>query len=721
MVLCFAVMGLVAISPAQQASATISWPLELETYANNAKVLENGSVIAASCINGDNRYASARIVGDNDPVYDFPLSGTNFTCWQDRLSAAISDDGTLYGTVYNSSTTISSFSAVKNGRVKWSTPLAWADDCPNGGPAWNNYSGSNIRNVSIGADGNIYLIAAPDALYCDAFLLGFDAYTGEIIQRIGLGTMSGWESSYNLGVWTYDDYIIAIDSSRMKHVYGYGANSEILSQQYQFTIDTNYVHATVANEDGRVFVISGCGVGGTIYYSDLNGSHGEMPRNDCGYMLAGESYFPGPNGTLASSSPHGNVYLHDPTVAPNGSTQTLNSASHISDGYVQNYSHGITHAFVDEEGDFLVTKSLAKDINQAESGVFIEYVDNDSLVTPSVLLAQEGDGTAQDRPITLGLIPAVSDEYLYSPVYYGYDGVTYVNDNRLHRTDITGTDFGTPVPQGPGFAEPSDEREYVAMGDSFSSGEGVEPFITGSANDGTNECHRSKDAYSVLLAQEEDLDLNLVDFVACSGATTQNVLHGGSGTGAWDEPAQIDALSDSTKVVTITIGGNDAGFKEYILGCVAVYCGPGSLTYEAITDLAESSAFYNNLVSTYEDILEAAPNAEIYVSDYPYVIADPPYSCGIGIYAIGTRGVQDAINEAIRAAVEDAGEDDESLHFMTTNYEGSPFEGHSLCEQDMMAESYFNPADALNIEYSFHPNGIGQDAYFSVFNDHISE
>jgi lysophospholipase L1-like esterase len=89
---------------------------------------------------------------------------------------------------------------------------------------------------------------------------------------------------------------------------------------------------------------------------------------------------------------------------------------------------------------------------------------------------------------------------------------------------------------------------YVAMGSSFAAG----PRLSSPKPDTPARCARDQANYASLLAQ--GLRLELVD-VTCSGATTAHVL------GPWNElPAQLDALTPDTRLVTITIGGNDVGF-----------------------------------------------------------------------------------------------------------------------------------------------------------------
>lgn len=88
---------------------------------------------------------------------------------------------------------------------------------------------------------------------------------------------------------------------------------------------------------------------------------------------------------------------------------------------------------------------------------------------------------------------------------------------------------------------------YVALGSSFGAGPGLKPRATGaprpSGRSGANYAHR--------LAARRGLELRDVTF---SGATTEDLLHGGR------RPAQIDAVDASTRLVTITAGGNDIGY-----------------------------------------------------------------------------------------------------------------------------------------------------------------
>ncbi|WP_083350265.1 SGNH/GDSL hydrolase family protein [Terriglobus roseus] len=93
---------------------------------------------------------------------------------------------------------------------------------------------------------------------------------------------------------------------------------------------------------------------------------------------------------------------------------------------------------------------------------------------------------------------------------------------------------------------PAGNAEYVAMGSSFAAGPGDGQRAPGSYF----PCMRSSENYAHLLAKRTGMKLK---DVTCSGATTRHILDGGQ----LFQPAQVDAVDTTTKLVTVTIGGND--------------------------------------------------------------------------------------------------------------------------------------------------------------------
>jgi hypothetical protein len=99
----------------------------------------------------------------------------------------------------------------------------------------------------------------------------------------------------------------------------------------------------------------------------------------------------------------------------------------------------------------------------------------------------------------------------------------------------------------------------VALGDSYSAGEGLGPFIDGTSATG---CHRSNEAYAELLAKAESWDL--VDFAACSGAVVDDIYHARDATVG----PQVTGVDRSVNLVTLTIGGNDSLFSSVLVQCI---------------------------------------------------------------------------------------------------------------------------------------------------------
>ena len=97
---------------------------------------------------------------------------------------------------------------------------------------------------------------------------------------------------------------------------------------------------------------------------------------------------------------------------------------------------------------------------------------------------------------------------------------------------------------------PDCEIEYVALGDSYASGEGVRGqdgnYIAGTDDTGPdlfNTCHRSDLAYGKLLRHPTSASnrVQLKALLACSGAKVVNLVSGGqSPQRALSEPTQLD-------------------------------------------------------------------------------------------------------------------------------------------------------------------------------------
>lgn len=95
--------------------------------------------------------------------------------------------------------------------------------------------------------------------------------------------------------------------------------------------------------------------------------------------------------------------------------------------------------------------------------------------------------------------------------------------------------------------------KYVAMGSSFAAGPGVPSYY----ETPPTPCARSTGNYAHLLASRHGLALT---DVSCSGATTEHLTGRRGLPDGPSLPPQLDALTPDTRLVTITIGGNDIGY-----------------------------------------------------------------------------------------------------------------------------------------------------------------
>ncbi len=232
----------------------------------------------------------------------------------------------------------------------------------------------------------------------------------------------------------------------------------------------------------------------------------------------------------------------------------------------------------------------------------------------------------------------------------------------------------------------------VALGDSFSSGEGAPPY---DAN--PKGCNRADAGWARRLHRDV-ADIRSLDLRACSGATVKDVLsRTGKGGGAPQLPATPDP---SVTLVTITVGGNDVGFGAIVATCFILSCAsvPGSgLFHIALDQLA--TALDSNL---YPAIARAYPKARIVHVGYPRLT--PPVGQAIHDCAWLSSDEQPAtaqivaeLDQTIQAAATRA-----HVTYVDTT---DAFAGHELCS----GSSWVNPV-SLSGQSQAHPTAAGQEA-----------
>jgi lysophospholipase L1-like esterase len=225
--------------------------------------------------------------------------------------------------------------------------------------------------------------------------------------------------------------------------------------------------------------------------------------------------------------------------------------------------------------------------------------------------------------------------------------------------------------------------QYVALGDSYSSGVGTRVFYSESGS-----CKRSPEAYGPKIAAAKGYTLS---FQACSGAKTTDV-----------NSKQLGTLSSSTALVTITIGGNDAGFSNVILNCALYYFTCGSAISEANSYIANKLPAV--LDTTYNNIRAKATIAKVVVLGYPRLFTAEGKTCNVNFLTSSNEKKLNETGDKLDTAIKGRAE----AHNFTYVDPRSAFSPHEVCSSSEWLNGQSNP-----LEESYHPNVSGQADFTS--------
>jgi len=324
----------------------------------------------------------------------------------------------------------------------------------------------------------------------------------------------------------------------------------------------------------------------------------------------------------------------------------------------------------------------------------------------------------------------------------------------------------------------------VALGDSYSSGEG----INGSSDagylpgyDGLPACHRSAQAWPAQLelfgngpaityqypSTEIYNDDITFSFLACTSARTYNVIRdrlllqdlpsGGLSAKEFDEGVgpnpsirepnlrqglnleQIDGVTGGVDLVTMSIGGNDAQWTELLTECFfnnANNCFDTEVTFPGtstpLTDWADArlDLVTERIEATLLDIKAAAPGATIVLAGYPHIApaTETERSCGkfnprvLGANKLSPDELIYVRNLQIifDSKLANAAES-AGVHFVSVQ---DAFEGHEICGEE---GEWINALviDVLKAKIgapaSFHPKAQGHIAYAHAIEDYFDE
>jgi lysophospholipase L1-like esterase len=217
--------------------------------------------------------------------------------------------------------------------------------------------------------------------------------------------------------------------------------------------------------------------------------------------------------------------------------------------------------------------------------------------------------------------------------------------------------------------------QYVALGDSFSSGVGTGSYTL------STSCRRGVYAYPWLISQQRPS--TSLTFVACSGATTNDLMAN-----------QIGSVTGTTTIVTVTIGGNDIGFSNLIVQCTLADC---SAALDS-TRASIATVLGPRLDTVYGAIRAQAPTAHVVVLGYPRIFSSASCFGTLGITATErakANQLADAVDQLTSQRAATAG----------ATYQSAigAFTGHAVCS----TAPWLNGLNLFNTVESYHPNRNG--------------
>jgi hypothetical protein len=288
--------------------------------------------------------------------------------------------------------------------------------------------------------------------------------------------------------------------------------------------------------------------------------------------------------------------------------------------------------------------------------------------------------------------------------------------------------------------------DYLAVGDSYTSGEGAFDYITGTDTP-DDMCHSSIHAYPVLLTHDLFSEVG-GHSVACSGATINDV--GSTGPGYRGQVKNVLSLQQLQQqqtallssvmtnylpgyvaqqrftrqyqpaIMTVSIGGDDIGFGDILQKCVLPHVSPhlsDSDCYNTYEDRKELTQLIDRTVprwtALYKQLASEAPGSRLYAVGYPEVVADTG-NCALNAH-LGKSELEfveeiiDYLNGSIQQAAANA-----SITYVDIS---GALAGHRLCETASYnvamngltagTDAGFGGLKVFGKE-SYHPNALGQ-------------
>lgn len=240
---------------------------------------------------------------------------------------------------------------------------------------------------------------------------------------------------------------------------------------------------------------------------------------------------------------------------------------------------------------------------------------------------------------------------------------------------------------------------YVALGDSYTSAFGVIPL----APTAPPECGQSTLNYPHLVASA--LTLSLTD-VSCGGAKTENLTVAQYP----DQPPQFNALTPSTEVVSVGMGGNDHNlFIDLLTGCTETDAGRPNVGAPC---KAKYASFVNRTFEEDSPARETAlaelrarsPRAKVFIVGYPEITPENGYCpAAIPWTTDDLRWFRDGVTARGNALLKRSALANNAIFVDTFG----PSKGHNACEP--VGVRWIEPLIGSLTGVPVHPNATGEE------------
>ena len=249
---------------------------------------------------------------------------------------------------------------------------------------------------------------------------------------------------------------------------------------------------------------------------------------------------------------------------------------------------------------------------------------------------------------------------------------------------------------------------YVALGDSFVSGPGIDQVDPTS-----KDCQRSNRNYPTLLSIA--LKTRTFADVSCAGASTIHILDGASFLDGTPVPPQMDAVSADTQLVTVGVGANNSLVLFGLLNtCRAATRDEDDRCAKFVRDLMPRllKAGSADVVRALDAVARKAPRARIILVGYLRVVPEAGACLAAGFQpehaALVSKGEQ-LLDASQAAAAKKAGVDYVSLSEVSL--------GHDACASSKAWVNALKPPKGDGA--ILHPNAAGMRATADAVAHHL--